>query len=832
MRGSWSGAPPQIIPAIRHRLDMIEDGLAGFLYAPELFARKGGTTARKALLTAPDAIAKGAGGIICSEHPRNLARDVPCLMVDNASEAIARLARYRRAQSGAIFFAVTGSIGKSSTKNMIHTLATGMGPGHRSIFNYNDGMDSVHFTLANLSTLHATCATEFSEVGQIEQQISFYRPHVAVITNLLWEHIDRVEKQGYRGQAALERLAELAAGITLHMQPGGACILNADDANFALVEKKVRYSTSARIVTHGANGADVRLVSMDGSGTGTDIVLVIDGQRFSYRVGIPGAHMAANSVAAVAAVWAAGLPLEKLLPRLAQAPNDGRRGAVFHIPWPGGTIRLRDETIHSNLPGLRSMFALLDEDEPGPGGKRIAVLGQVNGLGLTMPDEMRALARDAGQTKIDRFYTIGADIRLFNEAISDRRRAAPHFQTLDQLEHSLREELRPGDVVGLKGTRSPEFISIRRLLDRLRGDATPSQHAAAADAVRVVIGGDTYFGEFYQEKRERNAELNYLTAFGYDYSAEKIAPLFRRADYAVVNLECALTSKQASGLDGRKDYILRGSPDPSIAALRNLNVGAVLLGNNHSMDFQEEGLLETLETIRTAGLACTGAGANRSEAQRAIVKELDVGGLPLKLAIISGYEFNSFHDALGFYAGSRSAGVNNINIDRLREQIAELRSDGCFVVVSPHWGLNYCFRNHAQGQMARRIVNAGADLILGHGPHMLNELACIDGVWTAYSIGNLIFNSEGEYARHGVQPFSLVAELEFSRQGQGLKAMLNLYPIVSCNQMTQFQPAFVDEDQFHQVVTMLNAMRYSPEERTGLMLREIDGRHCISLPIF
>ena len=74
--------------------------------------------------------------------------------------------------------------------------------------------------------------------------------------------------------------------------------------------------------------------------------------------------------------------------------------------------------------------------------------------------------------------------------------------------------------------------------------------------------------------------------------------------------------------------------------------------------------------------------------------------------------------------------------------------------------------------------------------------------------------------------------MEFSRRGHGLGAVLNLYPIVSCNQMTQFQPAFVDEAQFQQVVSMLSAMRFETSGQNGVELRMLDGRHCISVPLF
>ena len=177
--------------------------------------------------------------------------------------------------------------------------------------------------------------------------------------------------------------------------------------------------------------------------------------------------------------------------------------------------------------------------------------------------------------------------------------------------------------------------------------------------------------------------------------------------------------------------------------------------------------------------------------------------------------------------------MNNINTDRLGKQVADLRSRGYFVVVSPHWGLNYCFRNYDQSRLGQRIVDLGTDLVLGHGPHMMNEFANVDGVWVIYSLGNLIFNSEGEYERRGLQPYSLVAELELTRQEKTVHCKLNLYPIVSCNQMTQFQPTFTDSNQFEQVVGMLKSMHYdSTEFMKSVELREFDGRRCMTMKVF
>jgi hypothetical protein len=153
--------------------------------------------------------------------------------------------------------------------------------------------------------------------------------------------------------------------------------------------------------------------------------------------------------------------------------------------------------------------------------------------------------------------------------------------------------------------------------------------------------------------------------------------------------------------------------------------------------------------------------------------------------------------------------------------------------MSPHWGENYYLRSSEQTNLAQRLVNAGVDVILGHGPHMMNDICMVDGVWVVYSLGNLIFNSEGEYDSRGVQPYSLIAEMEFSRRGNAVSGHMNLYPIVSCNQLTQFQPTFVDDLQFEQVVGMLKGMHYdSTEFLANIELREVDGRRCMTMKVF
>ena len=834
--GTWTSEPQAPIVAIRDRLDLTETGASNFLFAPELFFKLNGTGARANLLNAAEATKMGAVGLIVSKRPCNVDPNFPCLIVENPSSAIGRLAMQQRASSKAAFVAVTGSVGKTTTKNMVHHLASAVAPAHRSIANYNIGTASIEFTLSSLSPEHRFSAAEFNEIRELDQQIEIYQPHVAVITNILWEHMNVLERQGFTGDKAIPRLAYLAAGIVRPMKSGGICVLNADAENFSILAAEIGKTDHVQLRTCGsAAGNHVRILDIDGSATGSNIAIQVEGKTHRYNLRLPGRHMAINSVMAAAAAHYAGVDLEPALQTMPAFQTGSRRGEIMHVPWKGGFVTFRDESVSSSVPSVKSSLAQLEQEIPEGQGRRVAVLGHINGIGRDTPKIMRLLAKEAEASTVVRFFTIGTDIRIFNEGFSDRSRVAPHFQTLRKLEQALLEELMPGDVVVFKGTRRPEHISMRRLVDWLT-ETTPgvaSVDAGVRPRARLVIGGDTYFGERYQEKRERNAEINYLKTFGYDYSGERLAPLFKRADFAVANLECALTQLRKSQLEGRKSSILRGNPHETIQALKNLNIGGVLLGNNHAMDYLGHGLEETLLHLGTAQIKTSGGGKGRMEAQRPILKEFNVDGIPFKVAIVSGYEFNAAHDEMRFYAGDSSLGVNNINMRRLREQISALKSDGYFVIVSPHWGVKYCLKTVEQSNMADSIINCGADLILGHGPYMMNEVSHNNGVWVIYSLGNLIFNSEGEYRGRELQPYSLVAELEFERQGSGISCVLNLYPIVSCNQMTQFQPSFTDDNQFRQVVGMLKGMHYdSTDFMNSIKLREVDGRLCMTMKVF
>lgn len=842
VQGTWTALPKGPIQSVRCSLDHLEDDATNFLYIPELFWRLGGLGADNARLSCLTAAERGASAFLVSEHPRNLALNAPCLIVEDPAEALTRLAAHNRANSSAHFIAVTGSAGKSTTKEMITALLSSGNNGVRSIYNYNAGRTAVELTLSNVAPVHDFCCAEFSVVGDIETQGEIFLPNIAVITNVMWEHFDHFEKKGLSGDEVYDAIVEGKTSLIRNLADGGHAVLNRDDRTFEKQLEAARQRPDVQVVTFGRHpDSDIRMIEVETDGDGSRVRADIGGREVSYRVGIAGEHMALNSLAGLAVAKIVDADLDSAVGELSGLEAGFRRGEVHTVPWGDGTITAINETVSAHVPAVRALFRTLSERPVEAGGRRVAVLGWIGDIGATTIEKMKELASEAAASPIDYFYTNGEDMRHFNSFFPDRSRIAPHAGSPEQLRRMLEAELRPGDVVAFKSNRKPPEFSLRHLWERMidprirREQSPPHGGVEPLDEVRVVLGGDTYFGEYYQALRASKAKINYLEEFGYGYSIERLAPLFQRADVGLLNLECALTEMERSPLEGKKGYILGGKPRETTDVLKALGIQAVLLGNNHAMDYGEQGLRDTINALDEANIKAIGANRNKALSQEAFTCEFDRAGSRLKLAVISAYEYNDLHEKeYRYYSGEKRWGVNNINIPRLRDQIADLKANGYYVVVSPHWGENYCFRNYDQKRLARRIIDhCRADLILGHGAHVYQEFDRIDDNWVFYSIGNLIFNSEGEYSRHNLMPYSYVPELCFRFYPGGWRPVLNVYPIVSCNQITQFQPDFVDAGQFDQLATSLRAQSYDPQafDETVDTCHE-DGRHFFRIELF
>ena len=317
------------------------------------------------------------------------------------------------------------------------------------------------------------------------------------------------------------------------------------------------------------------------------------------------------------------------------------------------------------------------------------------------------------------------------------------------------------------------------------------------NAAVITLIGDTYYGEWYTRQRQKKGIADALQRYGYDYSFQGIQPLLAGSDYTIANFEAALATKTTQSLRGRKPFCLIGDPERSAAALRRAGVDAVALANNHSMDAGEAGLKQTLTAFSQQGIVSFGSGLNARQASAPLV--VSVGGKVFKF--YSAYWFRLYMEQdCAFYAQARRAGAACISgelIEQLREEKA--RDNPATTIVLAHWGRDYRWTGEQQRVLAEKLTRAGADLIIGSGPHMLGEIERQGEAWVVYSVGNGVFNSNGEYRQRNVPPYGFIVRLQVG----GEQPQLCLHPVLLDNQQTFWQPRPVNAVEFEQVVAIL-----------------------------
>lgn len=333
----------------------------------------------------------------------------------------------------------------------------------------------------------------------------------------------------------------------------------------------------------------------------------------------------------------------------------------------------------------------------------------------------------------------------------------------------------------------------------LIGCAFPA--AASARAV-LVFGGDTSFGESYAkspEQKDLPEDVRYRT------SLDALLPLLRDARQVLVNLETPLARPGETVVEG-KAYVHWADPGKTVRALKASGITAVSLANNHTMDLGTEGLEETLGVLDRASLARTGAGLDLSEAERPLVWEIPLGKRTARVAVFSGFEYRKNYDEkFEFYAAPGVPGVNPLDPKRFEIAVHSLKSriPGVFVIAFPHWGKNYAWKTAEQVRLAHALVDAGADLVLGHGAHQVQEMEAYRGRWIVYGLGNFLFHSPGRYGSRKAPPYSFVARLELAEKGETPQKTLRLYPIQCDNTVTGFRTRPVNPREFTELRTLL-----------------------------
>ena len=319
---------------------------------------------------------------------------------------------------------------------------------------------------------------------------------------------------------------------------------------------------------------------------------------------------------------------------------------------------------------------------------------------------------------------------------------------------------------------------------------------------KILFGGDFSYGDTYKEGKETNEK------YGYDYSFTKVAPFLNLADYSIVNLETPITDVDIEPYKKLKTWVHRGEPAVYSQYMKKYSINAVSLANNHARDCGVEGLSETIMILDSNLISHVGAGSNDDEAAAPLIKDIIIGKDRIKLAVFAAYEDRykkNSTESSSIFAAVDQPGVNLLAPEKIAKRIKEFRdtNPNGFVVVFPHWGSNYAWKSRSQTDLAEKLIAAGADIVMGHGAHLIQEIEKYKDKWIIYSLGNFVFNSPGRYEQKDAWPYSAIMLLRFSFENNKLKANFRLYPIITDNLVTNYQTHPVDEKDFNKIIELL-----------------------------
>lgn len=423
------------------------------------------------------ALERGAVAALVHRRPQALAADAPLLTVEDTLAGLTRLGLAGRARSRARFVGVTGSVGKTGSKEALRLALSTQAETYANEGSLNNHW-GVPLSLARLPREVPLGVFELGmnhpgELGPLSRMV---HPDVVVITTIEPAHVEFFD--------SIEAIADAKAEIFEGMNSSGIAVLNQDNAQYERLADHARRHGIARILGFGEqSGADIRLLDCRLEAMSSEVRVEILGRRLDYRLGAPGRHWVQNSLGVLGAVAALDLDIGLAAGALAALSPPKGRGQRRQISLPGGTLELIDESYNASPAAMRAAFAVLARAEPGPKGRRIAVLGDMRELGDQAPALHADLAPAIVAAGIDLVLTCGPQMKFLQAALPASRRGA-QAEDSQALIPAVLGELRPGDVVLVKGSLGTKMAPIIEAM--LRQDEQAKQ--AAGPRARAANG--------------------------------------------------------------------------------------------------------------------------------------------------------------------------------------------------------------------------------------------------------------------------------------------------------------------------------------------------------
>jgi UDP-N-acetylmuramoyl-tripeptide--D-alanyl-D-alanine ligase len=395
------------------------------------------------------AFAAGAAAAMVHKDPEELPDDTPAdkplLHVGDTLKSLWALGTAARTRSQADFLGITGSVGKTGTKEALRECLSAQAPTAANLGSLNNHW-GVPLSLARMArdAVYGVFEMGMNHPGEIAQLSGLVRPRVAVITNVEPAHIAFF--------SSVTEIAEAKAEIFEGVTDGGAAVLNRDHALFHLLRERAEAAGVGQIIGFGRHPeAEVRALEVNLEPSESRVRAAVLGAEVDYTLSLPGSHWVANSLAVLAAVAAVGADLTQAAGALGRlAPLQGR-GQRFTPDLPGGSFLLIDDSYNANPTSMRAAFQVLAQASIPEGARRIAVLGDMLELGEEAAARHARLAAPLSAQGVDLVFTCGSAMAALQEALPKAMRGG-HTAESRALVALVTGNLAPGDAVLVKGS--------------------------------------------------------------------------------------------------------------------------------------------------------------------------------------------------------------------------------------------------------------------------------------------------------------------------------------------------------------------------------------------
>jgi UDP-N-acetylmuramoyl-tripeptide--D-alanyl-D-alanine ligase len=398
------------------------------------------------------AAANGAGVLVVSEArlPAMGRIHAPMIVVPDVLEALEKLGRAARDRSRAKIIAVTGSVGKTTTKEMLRHVLSACGEVHYSPASFNNHW-GVPLTLARMpeSADYGVFEIGMNHADEIRPLVKMVRPHVAIITTIAAAHLGNFN--------SLEEISAAKAEIFEGVVEGGHVLINRDNDQFDFLEQAAFACGIANIHAFGAHvKAEYRLVDYQADDDSATFWAVIGGRTVEVALKAPGRHIAENAVAVLAACHLAGADLDRVIAAFGDVSAAKGRGQRIRLRIGDGEFTLIDESYNANPASMRAAISLLDNARPGEGGRKIAILGDMLEMGEFSAGVHADLSAPLKASGVSDAWLAGSDMAYLRDALGSDKETV-HFGTADELSAFVLENVRAGDVLMVKSSNGTGF---------------------------------------------------------------------------------------------------------------------------------------------------------------------------------------------------------------------------------------------------------------------------------------------------------------------------------------------------------------------------------------